>query len=468
MSLRAAIVFAGLVWAGLVDVQAQVTPPGGWGPGNCVLTTPVCAYTKTSKGVPIPDTSCLGSPVNSGYANGPASPNPETQGVLNDGPHCGASKTTLQPCGDYLTKTPGCTGDLSICDPVSDPSCSFCDPSFQDCNGGGSPDPGCDPENPCLDSDQGTQAAVHAALGRIAAQGVPQAIRGAIRQLAGFGSVHLKARVLLSEAPNVLPLNLAGTTGTSTFTELEYWEQGNRYRSHTFVDPKMGLVQVTDTAFDGRQYQQVMQEGQGSRLSLTPWDDRSEFLPVANPLFLPFAFLSPQDDTSCALCALRLADFAFLESQLALRPDGKGGGAPVAAFAMAGGLSGGRKTSHRIELDETGRVSRLRTISDSGSTLADVRFYDYQTAAGTRFFFPRKIELAKSLDGAKSPWLNIRYVIDQLDFNQPIDVSRFTIPVDAMDTVVDSKKGFLKWKRVDRKEFCSFPGQEGRQRGSIP
>jgi hypothetical protein len=180
---------------------------------------------------------------------------------------------------------------------------------------------------------------------------------------------------------------------------------------------------------------------------------------VANPLFLPFAFLSPQDDSTCALCALRLADFAFLESQLALRPTSKSDGAPAASFVMAGGLSGGRKTSHRIELDEAGRVSRLRTISDSGSTLAEVRFYDYQTAAGTKFVFPRKIELAKSLDGAKSPWLNIRYVIDQLDFNQPIDVSRFTIPVDAMDTVVDSRKGFLKWKRVDRKEFCSLSGQ---------
>jgi hypothetical protein len=170
--------------------------------------------------------------------------------------------------------------------------------------------------------------------------------------------------------------------------------------------------------------------------------------------------LSPRDDASCALCALRLADFAFLKSQLDLQ-----GGAKRAALNagartidLPGGLSGGKKTQYRAELDEAGRIIRLRTFSEAGSTLADVHFYDYQVTADTKFAFPRKIEMTKSLDGSKEPWLDIRYVIDQLDFNQPIDLSQFTIPWDTMDTVDDYKKGFLKWKKTDRKEFCSFPG----------
>lgn len=57
-----------------------------------------------------------------------------------------------------------------------------------------------------------------------------------------------------------------------------------------------------------------------------------------------------------------------------------------------------------------------------------MRFHDYQAAAGTKFMYRREIELTKSLDGAEEPWLDVRYVIDQLDFNQPIDPSQFTFP----------------------------------------
>lgn len=445
-----------------VSSALAVTPPGGWGPGQCLLPTPYCAYTSGSSGVPKPDTTCIPAANSTGFPNGPPSPNPQIQGSLNDGAHCGVNRATLQVCGGYLTRNPSCTGDVSVCNPY-DPLGNCCDSFLADCGGGG---PGGDPCWGALGNDCGDLAPGHASnkaaeaeLSRVAGQDLPPAIRTFVAQLAGFKSVHLKARVLMAENPNPLSSGLPSTTGASSFTEYEYWESGGRYRIHTYIDPKMGFQEITDIAFDGRQHQLVIREGRDLRLTLTPRDDRSVLIPIPNPLFLPLAFLSPYDDKVCLFCELRLADFALLNLAIAnhTHQGNNSAGLGPKATELEGGVNSDKQTRYKAEFDGSSQVTSIRWVTADGGKLSEMEFHDYQAATGARFTFPRRIQLARSFDQAKEPWIVLKYVVDELEFDQPIAESLFTIPRDAMDTVVDSSNRFLKFRRTDRKDFCAFP-----------
>lgn len=435
------------------------TPPGGFGPGDCLLPTPFCSYTKNAQGLPIPDQNCIPAFNSLGFPTGAPSPKPDSQGSPNDGARCGVNKQTSKLCGGYLSRTPSCTGDASVCNPY-DPLATCCDPFLVTCGGGGGDPCAGSPSGDCSDLAPGhaSSKAAEAELTRAAGQDLPVAIRTLVAQLAGFKSVHLKARVLIAESSNPLSSGVQSVTGASFLTAYEYWESGGHYRIHTYIDPKMGFQEITGVAFDGRLHQLVTQEGRDLRLTLTPQDDRSVFIPIANPLFLPLAFLSPSDENRCLFCELRLADFAVLNLSLHDHGTGKGATSSGAQESdVRGGVNSNKQTRYQAEFDDSARVKRILWVTADGGKLSEMEFHDYRTATGARFAYPRAIQVARSLDQAKEPWIVFKYVVDELEFDQPIAESQFTISQDSMDTVVDSSNRFLKFRRSDRKDFCAFP-----------
>jgi hypothetical protein len=181
-------------------------------------------------------------------------------------------------------------------------------------------------------------------------------------------------------------------------------------------------------------------------------------IPIANPLFLPLAFLSPYDEHQCLFCELRLVDFALINAGMTNKAKGKET-VRLGATELRGGSSSEKQTRYQVEFDDSSRVTKIRWIADDGSKLSEMELHDYRVVTGASFTSPRAIQLARSLDLAKEPWITLRYVIDELEFDQPIADSVFSIPRETMDTVVDSSNRFLKFRGTDRKDFCAFlPG----------
>jgi hypothetical protein len=250
------------------------------------------------------------------------SPAAYSQGTApNPGPiQCRVPTLVCSYQSDYITKQ-GTSGDSSgpiTCNPF-DPSGDCCDPFFVDCGGGGGGDPcwgalGNDCAISAPSQPLHSVKAAEARLRSLPTHSMPLSAKLLMQQLARLGSVHMKSRVLMWEAEG------EGKAPRTSITEYEYWESGARYRIHTYVDPKMGFLDITDLAFDGSQYQQLQRMGQDLFLAKGSDDERMIPLPIDNPLFLPLAFLSPQDEQKCALCELRLSDLRLLAQLQTAQP----------------------------------------------------------------------------------------------------------------------------------------------------
>jgi hypothetical protein len=438
---------------------AQIVPNPG--PIVCKVPTPVCAY--QSNGAP--DLSCVKNVTSLTVPNGSLDPTGNYGGQYNDGSACGTNRSTHKPCGDYITKQGTC-GDSSgppvSCNPF-DPDSDCCDPFLVDCGGGGG-----DPCWGALGGDCGDSAplqplhsvkAAEARLRSLPTQGMPASAKRLVQQLAALGSVHMKSRVLMWEAGE------NGKAPRTSITEYEYWESGPRYRIHTYVDPKMGFHDITDIAFDGSHYQQLQRLGQDLFLAKSSADERMIPLPIDNPLVLPLAFLSPQDEQQCALCELRLSDLRVL-AQLTAQPSPKisAPGSSDAtkeakgwAYEVAGGKSFGQDTVYRVAMDAAGRlIQHIQLVTKAGAVLTDITLDKYNAVEGSNIELPRRIEVSRSTDQEAEPWLILKFVVDQVEFNKPLDAATFVIPESAAALVWDGDlRKYTKRAVLSSEGLCS-------------
>ncbi|HEY8020428.1 MAG TPA: hypothetical protein VIH93_04980, partial [Thermoanaerobaculia bacterium] len=194
-------------------------------------------------------------------------------------------------------------------------------------------------------------------------------------------------------------------------------------------------------------------------LSITAQDARMVPIGVRNPLFLPLAFLRPSDQDRCVLCELRLADVAAIASMRGKKVATKAASlAPGEHVALRGGRTYDSSTRFELRLDKSARVTSIRQLTSEGKELDVTELSDYRPVNGAQFDFPRVIDFKRSEPQATAPWLVVRYVIDQLDVNQPIEDSAFVIPYDTVSKVWDSDAAvWRKYRGFNTEGFCKKP-----------
>jgi hypothetical protein len=427
------------------------------GAGSAVLTCNNQGFICKKLSTGLPDLDCPKAITSLAISNGGAA----TEGWYDNGTQCGRSRKTGDPCGDKLS--------TMVCGVSSPPPPIDYPPS-------GPPDGGCDYEvdpfcnenqNPFASPVPPATGASHAStvggvqlppqrvsetLAEVADQNLPPAVDQLLHTLAGLSSVHIKTRVVIQTARE------EGRAGATDLTAYEYWEAGTRYRIHAYVNPSVGLSQVPDFAFDGVHQQMVLQSGLERTLSIISLDARMVPVAIPNPLFLPLAFLSPNDQDRCPLCELRLADIATLSSLRSGKSTTKTSAGTPATLSVRGWRTYDSDIHFDVQFDKSSRITSVRQLTADGKELDVTELSDYRKVLGAPFEFPRVIDFKRSAPGAKAPWLVVRYIVDRLDVNQKIADSTFVIPEDTVSKVWDSDTSqWRKYIGFNTEGFCKKP-----------
>lgn len=289
-------------------------------------------------------------------------------------------------------------------------------------------------------------------LSEAASESLPPMVDQLLRGLAALSSIHLKARVVAQTIAG------EGRPAATDLTEYEYWESGRRYRIHAYLNPTMGLGEIPEVAFDGTHHQMVLQAGLERTLSITGQDVRMVPIGIPNPLSLSLAFLSPDDQDRCPLCELRLADLVPLAAKRSAKP-GKSGAPMIAgSLSVRGGCIYDAGSRFELSLDGAGRVATIRQLTESGREINVVALSDYRRVGATTIELPRVIDFQRSDPQAKAPWLVVRYIVDRMEVNQPLDDSAFVISRDTVSKVWDSDAAsWRKYSGFDTAGFCKKP-----------
>jgi hypothetical protein len=269
---------------------------------------------------------------------------------------------------------------------------------------------------------------------------LPPSAATLLRTFAGYQSAHLKARIKITPA---------GGLAHPSVSPYEYWAKGAFFKLHSPIDPRLGLSEVTDVAFNGQIWQVAIHGGLETTLTIEGRDHPAmpTFLP--NPLFLPLWFLSPEDSELCPLCELRLSDLAQLQNSRqallasAKPPPAGGGGTAPTSFEVTGGRAYEQNVQFKVSLDQAGRVTTIKR-SEGGILLDMLTLSDYQTAGTAPFEFPRRLTLARN-SAAGAPWLTVDYFIDAVEFGAAVSGDDLMIPTTSVDAAWDNdEKAWLK------------------------
>jgi hypothetical protein len=408
-----------IVFAAVIAPLLAVGPTVAAEQLSCNLPGLICNTLSNGK----MDTNCPKIPTSLPIANGGAAPD---LGWYNNGTQCGVNLETKKPCGSNLsTECCNCssTGFQPPCD---------IDPNFPGC---GVLDPGpigFDPpcgDQPCDDAVKPPMPApaVASRLNSMVQQRLPPNADSTLSALAGLKSVHFVASVAVDLRT---PITSKATHVRPT-ADYEYWDSGQSYRIHNTLDPKAGLVDIPELAFDGN-YRQVLlgSADANSVLAVQRGDDRTATTPLENPLFLALAYLSPEDAESCPGCELRLADLQYLARLRAGSTDSPAAVTSAQGPVLPGGRSyreGHPSTSHRLTLDATGRVVSIKDFDAAGNLLRQIDLADFRAVEGLSTALPRTVTLSKSSPGEASPSMFIRYVIGVFEINKSFPSSTYQL-----------------------------------------
>jgi hypothetical protein len=187
-------------------------------------------------------------------------------------------------------------------------------------------------------------------------------------------------------------------------------------------------------------------------------------VPLENPLFLPFSYLSPEDADSCPGCDLRLADLGYLARLRATVAETSGRGGVIsatgdAALVVPGGRSyreGHPPTSYRLAIAGNGRVVSIKQVDAAGHLLRQIDLADFRAVEGLDVELPRSVTLSKSNVGEASPWLVVRYVIGTFEVNKPIPASTYDLmSLPRVHKIWDSDlSAYVKHERVPGDAVC--------------
>lgn len=385
---------------------------------------PVYAGDCPTSGTCTTDSDCVPIATSLRPANGPT----DDVGWDADGSACGVNKNTGDTCGATLGDSV-CGADPTgpDCNPTEDPAC--CAPDDLECilnqlNSVSLRQP------PTAVRTLGFPEFTGERFQQAAEVALPVAVDRLLTGLATVHSVYMKARIQVSRPA-------AQRNDSTTY---EYWESDNRYRIHTDIDPRLGLQDIPDLAFDGRHHQMLLRSHLRTVLSLSGKDSRRAYLGIPNPLFLPLLFFTPEDQDRCVLCDLRLADLRQIAARRGARRT-----ATSPKLSLPGGRIFNRPTSFGVTLDEAGRVAEIRRVTPEGISVVSVRLSHYMPEGGGKFVFPRRIDWSRN-DAAGKSLTTLRVAIDELQIDRPVDASVFTLSFGVAEKVFDSDTD--RWLKV--------------------
>jgi hypothetical protein len=228
-------------------------------------------------------------------------------------------------------------------------------------------------------------------------------------------------------------VNFPDRTGEGAF---DYWLEGQKYRSRSTADARLGLASGLVSAYDGERYQLLFEAD--SRLSLYREPPAQVPAPFMNPLYLPVAFLSSEGD-GCPACELTLdaiADETRWRSRVGeARGLAEKGG--EGRLILPGGRLQGRPFYYRVTvLPNRDLVSKIEYVRPGGKVFRVVDFSRYLRVKGSTYPFPQHI-LLTGLDDDGKRVVSLHFMVKSLQLNMPIEPERFTIPFSEVRTIID-------------------------------
>src|SRR6185295_11121656 len=221
-----------------------------------------------------------------------------------------------------------------------------------------------------------------------------------------------------------------------------YQADKEKYRLRSMADPRLGLADGLESAFDGNSYQLFYLAD--SRLSLHRENPGQVPGPFPNPFFLPVSFLGAAGD-ACDVCDLSVreivADSLWLPRENAARGQETGSGS---FLILPGGSLNDQPFYFRLTISADGLLSRVESVFSNGDVFRSLDLLKYQPVPGSSQLFPRHI-VWNAFDESGQRLGDIHYMITNLQVNAPIEAKSFSIPFRDAKTVIDEDKAtFLK------------------------
>lgn len=232
-------------------------------------------------------------------------------------------------------------------------------------------------------------------------------------------SVYLNSTVRLSSLDPSKPL-FGGT-------DLEFWGNGVNYRYQSRM-PFANKEMEFDITFNGTNY--GIRNVKGKTLNVSTND--SAILPISyNPLFLPVAFLSPEDD-SCQGCQLKLADFLRIEELInKIKILESRENAERIEIVLAGGVINQEKFNWRLTYSVTNRLLPLNIRREAihGDVINEIVFPESIIIElnGQTTIWPKKIEYM-GFDGQPKQKYKLTFNLNALSF-APLNNPEMFLPV---------------------------------------
>ena len=247
---------------------------------------------------------------------------------------------------------------------------------------------------------------IAAAADRVEAQTRPQ--HPILDSLASFynkaPSVYLRASLDVSVR---LPLYEGHAVPVNGQGVIEHWEQDGRFRTKIWVDPRVGLAENVEIAYDGTNYRLYWPDV-GTLAVEEPRFMAAGLLmvpgPVPNPFYLPVAHLVPSDD-GCPGCQLTLSYLKnpenWAEKMSALYSSAD------SVFNLPGGTRAGEPYTFEVAMKEVDSAKEAKKAFSTlhwvyrkrpdGKIISSIHLEDMMdvtTRDEQRLQFPRTIEFA--------------------------------------------------------------------------
>lgn len=214
-------------------------------------------------------------------------------------------------------------------------------------------------------------------------------------------------------------------------TAITYWADGEKYR-FSWLHPEFGI----DSAFNGKQFQTFNTDSKSLILSMSkPMESSTELI---NPLFAPFFFLVHSDSNSQPRLGAALSGFEKERANKMKQILERIASGSTSSFKIGSDPTDEFHLSVKVEFS-TSRLPRIITLhTEDGKTLETIEIKKTfeRPLSGTNFEWPQTI-LLTGFDYKGNVILESNFIIHELDFDQPVDASVFTIDPSLAETVWD-------------------------------
>jgi len=222
-------------------------------------------------------------------------------------------------------------------------------------------------------------------------------------------------------------------------------EGDGRYRLRVTTDAHLELAPDLETSFDGADTQLLLLQEKILSLHRHQEVDAAATA-IPNPFFLPLVFLSPESD-ACPACSLTLREAvaADLTERLAgaraVRT--KSGGAQL---FLTGRRLRGRDSYFVVDLDASGRLTRIEERLPSGNRVLVASLETYRAVPGVAGEFPFHLTVTGYEHGQEIG--SVGYHVQLLAANQGVS--------EAPDYVLDKSRADVVWDATQGRYLKHF------------